>query len=200
MSLEHGDLVRLSCCSVRVLRTADEIRGRVEEMAGSLEKSLGGTCPVFVCLLHGGFVFLADLIREYRGQHEIDFLKVSRYDPAQKDPTEVRVMHDLRGSIRNRDVVVVEGVRARGTKVEYVDRFLRLHAPRSLRYCAMVRPAGANLDVPLDETGFEVDDEFVIGYGLDYRENYRNLPFIGLMEPSQDPGPEPGHKPGDRQG
>lgn len=194
MSLEHGDLVRLSCGTARVLATADEIRGRVVEMAGSLEKSIGGACPVFVCLLHGGFVFLADLIRECRGHHEIDFLKVSRYDPAQKDPAAVRIMHDLRGSIRDRDVVVVEGVRARGTKIEYVDRFLRLHDPKSLRYCAMVRPAGANLDVPLDETGFEVEDEFVVGYGLDYREMHRNLPFIGALAPPFDSGPEPGDR------
>lgn len=193
MSLEDGNAMRLSCGTVRVLMTADEIRGRVEAMAGSLAGSLGGVCPVFVCLLHGGFVFLADLIRSYGRPHEIDFLKVSRYDAAQKDPTAVRVMHDLRRSIRDRDVVVVEGIRARGTKIEYVDRFLRLHAPRSLRYCAMVVPAVANVEVPLDETGFVVDDEFVVGYGLDYKEMCRNLPFIGALGPeTEGPGPEPG--------
>jgi hypoxanthine phosphoribosyltransferase len=169
----------------------DEIKTRVGEIGNSLRQRFGTGCPVFIGLLHGGFVFLADLIQAFEAPHEMDFLKVSRYDPRQKDPTAVRVMHDLRSNIRNRNVVVVEGIRARGTKIEYVDRFLRLHNPRSIEYCAMVSPAEGNHTVPVHEAGFSIGNEFVVGYGLDLREHHRNLAFIGAVEPDPREGGGP---------
>jgi hypoxanthine phosphoribosyltransferase len=185
MDLKAGDPIRLGTLMATVLFPEQELRHRVEEIGASLRDRLGSECPVFIGLLHGGFVFLADLIRAFDAPHEVDFLKCSRYDPRQKDPTAVRVMHDLRSNIRDRSVVVVEGVRAGGTKIEYIDRFLRLHNPRSVEYCAMVRTRRANAVVPVDETGFAIGDEFVVGYGLDYREQYRNLPFVSALELSR---------------
>jgi hypoxanthine phosphoribosyltransferase len=189
-SLERGSLIRLGTAEARVLFTEEDVRTKVRAMALSLRERLEGDCPVFIGLLHGGFVFLADLIREYGAPHEVDFLKVSRYDLSQKDPTAVRVMHDLRSNIKGRNVVVVEGIRAKGTKIEYVDRFLRLHQPRTVEYCAMVRPAEANVVVPMSQVGFEIDREFVVGYGLDYREQYRHLAFISAY-----PTPQMEHRP-----
>jgi hypoxanthine phosphoribosyltransferase len=181
--LQPGDRVRLGSLQTRVLFSEEEIQTRVGQIGTSLRERLGTGCPVFIGLLHGGFVFLSDLIRAFDAPHEVDFLKVSRYDPRQKDPTAVRVMHDLRSNIRERNVVVVEGIRARGTKIEYVDRFLRLHSPKHIEYCAMVSPAEGNHMVPVHETGFSIGHEFVVGYGLDLREQHRNLAFISAVEP-----------------
>ena len=182
MSLEAGERVRLGPHQARILFSEEQIRNRVSAIGASLRSRLGAEKPVFIGLLHGGFVFLADLIRSFEAPHEVDFLKVSRYDPRQRDPSAVRVMHDLRSSIHDRHVVVVEGIRARGSKIEYVDRFLRLHGPGAVEYCAMVRPREANAVVPLSETGFTIDTEFVVGYGLDFSEQYRNLAFISALE------------------
>lgn len=170
----------------RVLFSEEQIRSRVDEIATSLRHRLDEGCPVFVGLLHGGFVFLSDLIRAFDAPHEVDFLKVSRYDPEQKDPATVRIMQDLRGTIRGRNVVVVEGIRARGTKIEYVERFLKLHSPRSIEYCAMVCPVDGNRMVPIHEAGFNIEHEFVVGYGLDFREQHRNLGFISAVDPNLD--------------
>jgi hypoxanthine phosphoribosyltransferase len=140
-------------------------------------------------MLHGGFVFLSDLVRAFGAPHEIDFLKMSRYDPVRKDTTDVKVLQDLRSTVRGRTVVVVEAIRARGTKVEYLDRFLRLHGPEAVEYCALVLPEDGNLSVPVHEVGFRIGREFVVGYGLDSRERHRGLPGICVIDPG------PGHDP-----
>jgi hypoxanthine phosphoribosyltransferase len=180
--MKAGERLTIGPAEIRVLHSEEEIRRRVREMAADLAGRLGRDCPIFIALLHGGFVFLSDLVRAYGAPHEIDFLKVSRYDPKQKDPTAVRVMHDLRSNIHDRNVIVVEGIRARGTKIEYVDRFLQLHHPRRVEYCAMVQPEEANLEVPIHQTGFRIGREFVVGYGLDHHELHRNLSMIGVLE------------------
>jgi len=184
-----GDEITLGAVSGRVLFTPEQIRDRVQEIGRSLRERLGDERPVFIGLLHGGFVFLSDLIRAFNRPHTIDFLKVSRYDPPGLDPTDVRLIQDLSGNIRGRTAVVVEGIRARGTKIEYVDRFLRLHEPSRIEYCAMIRPEPANQVVPLAEAGFSIGDEFVVGYGLDYREQFRNLPSIIVLESSREDRP-----------
>lgn len=186
-TLHAGDRVRLSGTGLRVILTEDGVQTRVREIAASLRERIGDGNPVFIGLLNGGFVFLADLVRAFDAPHEIDFLKVSRYDPRQRDPSAVRVVHDLRANIQGRNVVVVEGIRAKGTKIQYVDRFLRLHQPARIEYCAMVQPAGAHLEVPLHQAGVSIDNEYVVGYGLDWDEHHRNLPFIGALE-AVDPG------------
>lgn len=183
MHLNPGDRVRLGTAGLRVLFTADQICARVTEISGRLRERIGSDSPVFIGLLNGGFIFLGDLIRRFDQPHEIDFLKVSRFDPRHRDPSSVRVVHDLRSNIRGRTVVVVEGIRARGSKIQYVDRFLRLHEPTRIEYCALIQPSEAHLEVPLHESGFSIDNEYVVGYGLDLDEHHRNLPFIGAIEP-----------------
>lgn len=182
MNVRSGDRLRLGAAGLSVLFTEEQIGQRVREIGASLRTRLGERNPIFIGLLSGSFVFLADLIRAFGAPHEVDFLKVSRYDDAEKGPAAVRVMHDLRSNVQGRHVVLVEGIRARGTKIQYVDRFLRLHQPASVEYCAMIRPKRAPLEVPLNETGFLIDNEYVVGYGLDLGERHRNLPFIGALE------------------
>ena len=176
-----GDELRLGTTNVRVLVTEQQVRERVNDMGARLRDRFPGDVPIFIGLLTGGVVFLSDLVRAYGGEHQVDFLKVSRYDPTRKDPTALRVVHDLGTDIRGRVVVLVEGARARGTKIQYVDRFLRLHEPKSIEYYALIEPEDAQRSVPLNDAGFRIDKEFVVGYGLDFEEHYRNLPFIGAL-------------------
>lgn len=185
---ESGKVIRqFGDARFRVLRTSAEIAEDTHRIARELKELVEDQTPVFIGLLKGSMVFLADLIRAYDGPQEIDFLSVTRYDPKQKDKHSVRVLHDLATSIDGRVVIVVEGIRSGGTKVEYVERFLCIHGAARIYYCAMVRQKGSVLGpVPLETWGFEIedDDEYVVGYGLDLDESYRNLPFIGIKEES----------------
>jgi hypoxanthine phosphoribosyltransferase len=169
--------------SFRILRTAEEIARDVERIGSQLLGIASGRPPVFIGILKGSFVFLADLVRAFDAEHEIEFLSLTRYDLGIKDPSSVRVLHDLSTNIGGRLVVVIEGIRSsNGTKIEYIDRFLRLHEPERIVYGALVRQKGSvKGPIPLDTWGFEInDDEYVVGFGLDLDERYRNLPFIGI--------------------
>jgi len=187
MDLSQGDAIRLGSNDAKVLFTETQIQDRVAAVGASLSQKLQGECPIFIGILHGAVVFLSDLVRHFSGQHEIDFLKVSRYSPYHADPSEIRVVLDLRQSVRDRCVVVVEGIRAHGAKIEYIDRFLRLHDARRIEYCAMIVPSSANLAVPIHESGFSIDREFVVGYGMDFSEQYRNLSFISAIQLADPP-------------
>ncbi len=162
----------------------EQIQTRVEDIALGLRQRYGDRCPIFVGMLHGGFVFLSDLIRAFGAPHEIDFLKMSRYDAGRRDQTDVKVLQDLRSPVRGRVVVVVEAIRARGTKIEYLDRFLRLHGPAEVEYCALVLPEDGNLSVPVHQVGFRIGREFVVGCGLDWQERFRGLPAICALHPA----------------
>ncbi len=169
--------------------TGEQVRERIREIGDRLRGRLGDECPIFVGVLHGGFVFLADLIRAYRAAHEIDFLKVSRHDPLNRETSALRVLQDLRGDVRGRTIVVVEAIRAHGTKIEYVERFLRLHAPRRIEYCALIVPEHANRSIPVHESGFSIGREYVVGYGLDLYERHRQLDFIAALETGPEGAP-----------
>ena len=181
-TLVAGDTLELRDGTVRVLFSAQEIRERVAVLGRAVARDLGEKRPVLIGILRGGFVFLSDLSRTLGKDHELDFLQVSLYDPRDKDPTAVKILHDLRSNVRDRDIVVVEGIRTSGTKMEYVRDFLALHRPASLSFAALVCQAVAREHkIPLHYKGFDIDNEFVVGCGLDYGEKYRNLPFTGAL-------------------
>lgn len=173
-----------------LLRSQDRIAADVDRIGGDLRKLAQGRVPVFVGLMKGSFVFLADLVRAYAESHEIDFLSVTRFDRIRKDPASVRVLNDLSANISGRLVVVVEAIRTRGNKIEYVDQFLRLRGPEEILYAACLRQKGAaEGPIPLHSWGFEIDDnDYVVGYGLDLDERYRNLPFIGKLASEDETG------------
>lgn len=189
LKCRRGDEIRLADGSGRVLFTHEEVRARVAELGGDLARDFAGRVPVLVAMLRGGFVFQCDLARAAAIDQEFDFLSVSRFDPRQRGRTAVKVLHDLRSDVRGRHVLVVEGIRTRSTKMEYVRTFLGLREPASLSFAALVCQADArNHPVPLQYKGFDIGNEFVIGCGLDYHERYRNLPVIATFEPT---GKEP---------
>ncbi len=182
--LERGARVRLPDGAATVLHTTAEIQARIAELGRQIAADYAGRVPIMVAILRGGFVFQCDLARASDVEQEVDFLSLSRFDPHDKSRTAVKVLHDLRSDIRGRDVIVVEGIRTGSTKTEYVRTFLELREPASIGFAALVcQGDGRNHGLPLQYKGFDTGDEFVIGYGLDYAERYRNLPVIAAFSP-----------------
>ena len=139
--------------------------------------------PLLVCVLKGAFVFLADLTRHLERRHEVDFMEVSSYGSGTESSGVVRILLDLEQNIRNRHVIIVEDIVDSGFTLDYIIRNLQTREPASLRVCTLLsKPSRREVDVSLDLVGFEVPNEFVVGYGLDYAEDYRNLRFIGVLK------------------
>jgi len=139
--------------------------------------------PLLVCVLKGAFMFLADLMRHLEMRHEIDFMEISSYGAGTVSSGVVRILLDLEQNIEGRNVLIVEDIIDSGRTLDYITRNLQTRGPASLRVCTLLsKPSRREIDVPLDFVGFEVPDEFVIGYGLDFAEEYRNLPFIGVLK------------------
>lgn len=137
---------------------------------------------VYICVLKGSFLFYADLLRQIPGDCNTAFLAVSSYEGGTSSTGAVRLTHDLTIDIEGRDVVIVEDIVDTGLTMAYLVDLLTARRPRSLRVCTLLhKPARKKVEVPLDFVGFTIEDVFVVGYGLDYDQRYRNLPFIGVM-------------------
>lgn len=167
-----------------VLIPADDIQSRVAAMAADIERDHPGSGPIhLVGVLKGGFMFLADLVRAMGERVTMDFIAVSSYGKGTRSSGEVRLLKDLDAGIEGRDVVIVEDIVDSGLTLTYLQDILRARAPRSLRTaCLLSKPSRRTVKVHVDYVGFEIADHFVVGYGLDYGEFYRNLPYIGLLE------------------
>ncbi|MFH1144311.1 MAG: phosphoribosyltransferase family protein [Candidatus Eisenbacteria bacterium] len=184
-NLKRGDLLRLADGTGQVLFGVEDIRARVAELGRQISQDYRDKAPVLVAILRGGFIFQCDLAHSISVPQEFDFLSVSRFNPHERGRTAVKILNDLRSDVRGRDVIVVEGIRTDSTKIEYVQTFLHLREPRSLRFAALVcHEAARNHAVPLQYKGFEIGSEFVIGCGLDFQERYRNLPVVATFTPA----------------
>ena len=163
--------------------SAKAIAARVEALGAEITEAFRDTDRlVVVGLLRGSFVFIADLIREIGVPCEVDFLEASSYGNDTTSTREVRILKDLRGVIGGRDVLVVEDIVDTGHTISKVMELLRARNPRRIECCAMLdKPSRREVDVKARWVGFEIPDEFVVGYGLDYAQNHRNLPFIGTV-------------------
>lgn len=168
----------------QVLIPERDLQARVAELAQAINATYtDDDCPLLVCVLKGAFVFLADLIRHLDVRHEVDFMEVSSYGAGTKSSGVVRILLDLEQNIEGRHVLIVEDIIDSGRTLQYITRNLQTRRPASLRVCALLsKPSRREVEVPLDWVGFEVPDEFVVGYGLDFGEEYRNLPFIGVLK------------------
>ena len=166
-----------------ILIPADELTGRVQDLGREISDTYRGSVPLLISILKGGVVFLSDLMRAISIPHHIDFLQVSSYAGGTKTTGMVRIMSDLGTNIAGRDVLLVEDIIDTGLTLEYLLKQLQIRQPRSLRVCALLSKTEARvIDVPIDFLGFEIPNEFVVGYGLDYDEKYRNLPYIGVLD------------------
>lgn len=163
--------------------SAKRISARIEELAREIEAAYKGTDKLIVVgLLRGSFVFIADIVRELDLPVEVDFLEASSYGDGMESSREVRILKDLRGEIGGRDVLVVEDIVDTGHTLSHVIRLLQSRAPRKLETIALLdKPTRREVDIRATWTGFEIPDEFVVGYGIDYAQRNRNLPFIGKV-------------------
>lgn len=168
----------------QVLVTAAEIDDIVARLGREISRDYTGRQPVLISLLKGGVVFLADLIRHLTIPHHIEFMRVSSYESTRSSGA-VRIISDLDTSVEGRDVLLVEDVVDTGTTLAYIVDMLRLRNPGSLEVCALLRKrvASRQAGIPIRYLGHEIPDTFVVGYGLDHDENYRNLPFIAALAP-----------------
>ena len=165
------------------LISAKSIAARIEELARQISSDFKGTDKlVVVGLLRGSFVFIADLVRELHLPVEVDFLEASSYGDGMESSREVRILKDLRSGIEGRDVLVVEDIVDTGHTMKHVLGLLKARNPHKLRSIALLdKPTRREVDVKADWTGFEIPDEFVVGYGIDYGQRNRNLPYIGKV-------------------
>jgi len=163
--------------------SAKAIAARVEALAREIEASFKDTDKLMVVgLLRGSFVFIADLVRELNLPLEVDFLEASSYGDKMESSREVRILKDLRSEIAGRDVLVVEDLVDTGFTLSHVTKLLASREPRRLEtICLLDKPSRREVDIRATWTGFEIPDEFVVGYGIDYAQRNRNLPFIGKV-------------------
>lgn len=163
--------------------SAKSIAARIEDLAKDISKDFQSTDKlVVVGLLRGSFVFIADLVRELDLNVEVDFLEASSYGDALESSREVRILKDLRSGIEGRDVLVVEDIVDTGFTMKHVLGLLGARKPNKLRSIALLdKPSRREVDIKANWTGFEIPDEFVVGYGIDYAQRNRNLPFIGKV-------------------
>lgn len=168
----------------RVLISTEELQRRVHELAGQISADYQDQNPLLVCVLKGGYVFLADLTRAMTINHSIDFMAISSYGSSTESTGVVRILKDLDRDISGKHVLLVEDIIDTGHTIAYILENLRTRQPASLRVCTLLsKTSRREIPLSVDYIGFEIPNEFVIGYGLDYAEKYRNLSFIGVLKP-----------------
>ncbi len=167
-----------------ILLSESQILRRVYELGKQISADYADLDPLLLCVLKGGYVFLADLARCLTIKHDVDFMAISSYGDGAESTGVVRIVKDLDRDISGRHVLIVEDIIDTGRTLSYLMQNLRVRQPASLRVCALLdKPSRRELDLEIDYTGFEIPDRFVVGYGLDYAEHYRNLRFVGVLKP-----------------
>src|SRR3954471_11284713 len=166
------------------LLASDVIQARVRELAAQIEADYpAGEEIHLVCVLKGGFVFMSDLVRAMSPRVTMDFIAVSSYAKSTKSSGEVRLLKDLDSGLEGRHVVIVEDIVDTGLTLLYLQDILRARSPKSLRTaCLLSKPSRRTVEVLVEYIGFTIEDRFVVGYGLDYAEQYRNLPYIAVLD------------------
>ena len=169
----------------QILYTEEQIKQRVKELAAQICKDLGGEDVLTVGVLRGAVMFYADLVREMDIPLNMNFMAVSSYGSSATTSGAVRIQYDLEEDIAGRNVLVVEDIIDSGLTLQYLTKTLCSRNPKSIRTCCLFdKPSRRIVDFHADYVGFEVPDVFIVGYGLDYAEKYRNLKYIGVLKPS----------------
>jgi hypoxanthine phosphoribosyltransferase len=162
-----------------VLITEDEIRARAAEIGRKISDDFAGEEVLVVGILKGAFMWMCDIIKYISSPVFVDFMAVSSYGASTESSGVVRILKDLDNAIDGRNVIIVEDIVDSGVTLNYLREHLRARGPKSLRICTLLdKPAGRRVDIDVDYTGFKVDDVFIVGYGLDVDQRYRNLPYI----------------------
>lgn len=168
---------------IKVLLSEEEVDERIKAIGEQISKDYQGKEVHLICVLKGGSFFMCELAKRITVPVSFDFMSVSSYGSDTKSSGVVRIVKDLDEPIQGKDVIVVEDIVDSGRTLNYLLEMLRDRKPNSLRLCTLLdKPDRRVVDVPVDYTGFQIPDEFVVGYGLDYDQKYRNLPYIGIVE------------------
>ncbi len=168
---------------VRVLLTEEEVDRRIQEIGEQINRDYAGKQVHLICVLKGGAFFLCELAKRITVPVSLDFISVSSYGSATKSSGVVRIVKDLDEPLKDKEVLVVEDIVDSGRTLSYLLEMLKDRGPKSVRLCTLLdKPERRVVDVHVDYTCFQIPDEFVVGYGLDYDQRYRNLPYIGVVE------------------
>ena len=168
----------------RVFFSGEELQARVKELGAQITKDYEGKNPLFVGVLKGSFVFMADLMRSVDGYCDIDFMAVSSYGSGTTTTGAVKINKDLTYNVEGRHIILIEDILDSGVTLSYLKKYIEARKPASVRICTLLdKPARRKADISADYVGFECPDAFIVGYGLDYAERYRNLPYIGVLKP-----------------
>ncbi len=168
----------------KIMFSEETIRARCQSLGAEIAAAYRGQSVKMICILKGAFVFLSDLVRHTPADLSVDFMAVSSYGASTESSGTVRIIKDLQRDLQGQHALIVEDIVDTGLTLQFLLRHLGSHSPASLRVATLLsKPATRQVEVPIDFTGFEVPPEFVVGYGLDYAERYRNLPYIGVLKP-----------------
>ena len=168
---------------MRVLISAKELQAKIDDLASAIASDYAGTHPVLICVLKGAVFFLADLTRRLPFDLEIEFMAVSSYGQSSESSGIVRILKDLDTDIEGRHVLIVEDIIDSGLTLQYLTKSLRTRNPASLAIATLLsKPGRRTAELDCRYTGFEIPNEFVVGYGLDFAEKYRNLPYVGVID------------------
>ncbi len=169
---------------LKILLSEEEIKARVQEMGDQLYDAFHDKNPLFVGVLKGCFIFMADLVRAAQLKSELEFIGVSSYQNGTKSSGVVQITRDLQEDINGRDVIIVEDILDSGNTLEFLKKYLMAKGAASVTIVTLLdKPARREKAITADYAGFVVPDEFVVGYGLDYAQQYRNMPYIGVLKP-----------------
>lgn len=168
-----------------VLFSEQQLADKVAELGARISADYEGKDPLIVSVLKGSYVFMADLTRRISIPCNVDFMAVSSYGAGTKTTGEVQIIKDIGSKIDGRHLIIVEDILDSGVTLSFLMKVLKARGAASIRLCTLLsKPERRKVDVPVDYLGFEIPDAFVVGYGLDYAEKYRNLPYIGILKPS----------------
>ncbi len=173
----------MNCDISAVLFDEYKIQTRIREIGHKITDEYQGRVPVLIGILKGGFVFMADILRSISIPVELDFLAISSYGSGTVSSGVVKIRKDIDIDVKGRDVIIVEDIVDSGLSLVYIKEYIKQHQPASVRTCVLLdKPAAHKTEVCFDYVGFEIGNEFVVGYGLDFNEKYRNLPYIGILK------------------
>lgn len=169
----------------QILYSEDELRSRVKELGCQITADYAGKNPMLISVLRGSYIFMADLTRSINLDLTVDFMVVSSYGAGTVSSGQVEIKKDLSDSIEGRDLIIVEDIQDSGNTLYYLMDVLKARKPASIRLCTLMdKPDRRTKSITADYVGFTIPDAFIVGYGLDYDEKYRNLPYVGVLKHS----------------
>ena len=169
---------------LKVLYTEEEIAQRIKEMGTQMYEDFKGRDPLFVSVLRGAFIFMADIVRACQVKSDVEFIAVSSYGNGTSSSGVVQITHDIQQDISGRELIIIEDILDSGNTLNFLKQYFLTKGAKSVTICTLLdKPGRRTKAITADYIGFVVPDEFVVGYGLDYAQKYRNLPYIGVLKP-----------------